>query len=78
MPSMVREVSAMLVASTTLRAPGGVGSKILACTFENAHMTAHAAVCLGYGRAFQKVPGACMQGWAGNGEAGERQRGGGA
>eukprot|EP00983_Pelagomonas_calceolata_P129924 1161646-Pelagomonas_calceolata.AAC.7 len=31
MPSIVREVSAMLVASTTLRAPGGVGSKILAC-----------------------------------------------
>mmetsp|Transcript_6565 Transcript_6565/g.16245 ORF Transcript_6565/g.16245 Transcript_6565/m.16245 type:complete len:274 (-) Transcript_6565:533-1354(-) len=29
--SMVIEVSAMLVASTTLRAPGGVGSKILAC-----------------------------------------------
>ena len=31
MPSMVRLVSAMLVAMTTLRAPGGVGSKILAC-----------------------------------------------
>lgn len=31
MPSIVREVSAMLVAMTTFRAPGGVGSKILAC-----------------------------------------------
>jgi hypothetical protein len=30
MPSIVREVSAMLVASTTLRAPGGVGSKMRA------------------------------------------------
>tara|TARA_B110001452_G_scaffold210779_1_gene181208 strand:+ start:1589 stop:1696 length:108 start_codon:yes stop_codon:yes gene_type:complete len=28
---MVIDVSAMLVASTTLRAPGGVGSKIFAC-----------------------------------------------
>jgi len=32
MPSMVNDVSAMLVASTTLRAPGGVFSKILACS----------------------------------------------
>lgn len=32
MPSMVRLVSAMLVASTTLRAPGGVGSKMRACS----------------------------------------------
>jgi hypothetical protein len=31
MPSIVRDVSAMLVASTTFLAPGGVGSKILAC-----------------------------------------------
>jgi hypothetical protein len=29
-PSMVIDVSAMLVANTTLRAPSGVGSKILA------------------------------------------------
>ena len=32
MPSIVREVSAMLVASTIFRAPGGVTSKILDCT----------------------------------------------
>ena len=31
MPSMVRLVSAMLVAITILRAPGGVGSKMRAC-----------------------------------------------
>ena len=30
-PSIVIDVSAMFVASTTLRAPSGVGSKILAC-----------------------------------------------
>jgi hypothetical protein len=35
MPSMVSDVSAMLVARTTLRAPGGVGSKIFACTFQH-------------------------------------------
>ena len=32
MPSIVRLVSAMFVAMTTLRAPGGVFSKIFACT----------------------------------------------
>ena len=32
MPSIVREVSAMLVASTIFRAPGGVTSKIFDCT----------------------------------------------
>jgi hypothetical protein len=31
MPSMVSDVSAMLVASTTLRAPAGVGSKMRDC-----------------------------------------------
>ena len=31
MPSMVIDVSAMFVAMTTLRAPGGAGSKILVC-----------------------------------------------
>jgi hypothetical protein len=30
-PSMVMDVSAMLVANTTFRAPSGVGSKIFAC-----------------------------------------------
>lgn len=30
-PSIVNDVSAMLVAITTLRAPGGVGSNILDC-----------------------------------------------
>jgi hypothetical protein len=34
MPSMVSDVSAMLVASTTLRAPSGVGSKMRACSSE--------------------------------------------
>ena len=31
-PSIVRLVSAMFVASTTLRTPGGVGSNTLACS----------------------------------------------
>jgi hypothetical protein len=31
MPLIVNDVSAMLVAITTFLAPGGVGSKILAC-----------------------------------------------
>ena len=30
-PSIVMDVSAIFVASTTLRAPSGVGSKIFAC-----------------------------------------------
>ena len=34
MPSMVSDVSAMFVPMTTLRASGGVGSKILACCSE--------------------------------------------
>jgi hypothetical protein len=33
-PLIVREVSAILVAIMTFRAPGGVGSKILACMSE--------------------------------------------
>jgi hypothetical protein len=31
MPSMVRDASAMLVAMTHLRAPGGAGSKMRVC-----------------------------------------------
>ena len=34
MPLIVKEVSAILVAIITFRAPGGVGSKILACMSE--------------------------------------------
>jgi hypothetical protein len=33
-PLIVREVSAIFVAIITFRAPGGVGSKILACMSE--------------------------------------------
>ncbi len=47
MPSMVREVSAMLVASTTLRAPGGVTSKILDCTASH-NECMHAATLKGF------------------------------
>jgi hypothetical protein len=32
MPSMVIDVSAMLVATTTLRVPGGVGAKTRICS----------------------------------------------
>lgn len=54
MPSIVREVSAMLVASTILRAPGGVTSKIFDCTAFTAAQWPVIASCRGQRKAVEK------------------------